>query len=540
MKLQGLGNRAYNLMHHAHTVTGMMISLVLFVIFYTGAYSLFRDEIHQWENPQARVEMPAQIDYDRVVQTVNRSYSLDAHDPIRILTAQPLHPEIQIYASVEQSDSTHKHIHGHMNPATYEFQLKNEDTAHQTVVSQTLFGLHYLSQIPAVGLYLSGFVAFFFLLATVTGLLIHWRNVFQKFYAFFVGRRWKQIWTDAHTVAGVISLPFQVMYAITGALFGLSLLLLLPSVMVMFGGDQTPVLSVIRPELGLELSEEAPRVEMASLNDLKAAVHQEYPSHEIREISVSNYGHKDAVATFYIDDEMGLMGSGSLSFQLAGGQLLKDMSRLPYQKSYGESVYALLVKLHFATYGGLMLRIIYFLLALLTCFMIISGVLIWQTARDKKRYSEKQKRFHHRITKLNLAACLGLFPAVALLFIANKVVPMEYEGRGLLVEQIFFISWLVLAAVGWKRDSYARLNKNYFLLGGGLSLLVPVLNGAVTGDWFWQVWSSLPAVAGVDLFWLGTGCAALWVASNIPHPSEEDDDSRVPKSDAKKTVAVPG
>jgi hypothetical protein len=45
--------------------------------------------------------------------------------------------------------------------------------------------------------------------------------------------------------------------------------------------------------------------------------------------------------------------------------------------------------------------------------MIISGVLIWQTARGRSRYSDKQKIFHHRITKLNLTVCLGFFPAVA-------------------------------------------------------------------------------------------------------------------------------
>ena len=50
MKLKGLGNRAYNVMFHTHTVAGIVISFALFVIFYAGAFSLFRHDVAQWEN----------------------------------------------------------------------------------------------------------------------------------------------------------------------------------------------------------------------------------------------------------------------------------------------------------------------------------------------------------------------------------------------------------------------------------------------------------------------------------------------------------
>ena len=502
-------------MHHAHTVTGMMISAVLFIIFFAGAYSLFKAEIHQWANPGARTEVPENINYERVWQALEQNYQLDMHDPVHIYPARSKHPDVEWYASVAKKDGTHEHIHGHIDSGTYEIEQQSEEASSQTIVAETLYHLHYFKQIPTVGLYISGFAAFFFLLATVTGILIHWRNIFQKFYAFFVGKRWKQIWTDAHTVVGVISLPFQIMYAISGALFGLSLLLLLPSVMVMFGGDQTPVLSVVQPELGTTINEDAPRAKMLSINHLKSKVNERFPDHTISRITLSNYGREGALASFYIDDEQTLMGSGTVSYQMVDGQLQHEYSHIPHEKSYGQSVYSLMVKLHYATFGGWLLKVIYFLLAMLTCFMIISGILIWQTARDRSKYSDKQKRFHHRMTKLNLGICLGLFPAVALLFITNKVIPMDYEGRGLLVEQVFFIGWLILAAIGWRWDSYGRMSRNYFLAGGSLSFSIPFLNGFVTGDWLWQSWQELPAVAGIDILWLLTGVITIWAATKI-------------------------
>lgn len=525
MKLKGLGNRAYNIMHHTHTVTGLMISLVLFIIFFAGAYTMFRAEIQQWENPEARNAPPENIDFDRVLQSFIQQNNLEGIDPIRIYPAHEGHPEFEANTYTEKPDGTYGYIFGHMDSETYQFETESEDSEPQTIVSQTLYELHFLNQIPTYGLFITGFAGFFFLLATITGLLIHWRNIFDKFYAFFVGKRWKQIWTDAHTVVGMISLPFQVMYAITGALFGLTIFLLLPSVMVMFGGDQTPIYSAIQPERGLEVNEDAPMATMVSLNQLVETVQDDFPEQEIVRMTLTNYGRQDAIVSFDIDDHMGLMGSGSISYEMVDGTMLEEMSHIPYEKSYDESVYALLVKLHFGSYGGVLLRIIYFLLSLLTCFMIISGVLIWQVAREKKRYTDKQRRFQHRITKLNLTVCLSLFPAIAILFIANKVVPLDIDGRAGLVEQIFFISWLVLAVAGWFWDQYSQMTKNYFLIGGVLSFFVPILNGVVTGDWVWNSWSKLPAVAGIDLLWLISGIVAIWTTGQITIQNKNETES---------------
>ena len=45
-------------------------------------------------------------------------------------------------------------------------------------------------------------------------------------YAFSTEGKWKQIWTQAHTILGVVGFPFQLVYGVTGALFGISLLFL--------------------------------------------------------------------------------------------------------------------------------------------------------------------------------------------------------------------------------------------------------------------------------------------------------------------------
>ncbi|MFT7420387.1 MAG: hypothetical protein ACI9QN_001312 [Arcticibacterium sp.] len=170
-----------------------------------------------------------------------------------------------------------------------------------------------------------------------------------------------------------------------------------------------------------------------------------------------------------------------------------------------------MIKLHYATFGGVVLKFIYFLLSMITCFMIISGILLWQAARDNDQYTLKQRKFHDRVTRLYLGIYLGMFPSVAFFFAISKATGFYMENGNRSAKIVFYICWLILTLVavyGWK--SYRRINSNFLLTGGIISLMVPLANGIFTGDWFWEsIQIGFYDVAAVDLFWLFTGLLAL-------------------------------
>ncbi|MEM1135065.1 MAG: PepSY-associated TM helix domain-containing protein [Bacteroidota bacterium] len=531
MKLKGLGNRAYNIIFHTHTVAGIVISFALFVIFYAGAFSLFRHEIYLWENQEARFEAPKVIDYDKALFEVDKTYSIDKHTIANVLLPNQHNPYIKVFGAFHDTDSTTKRIQASIDPKSYEI---NDLSNPKTTVGDTMYELHYFGQIPVVGLYISGFVALFFLFASITGLLIHWQNIFTKFFSFITEGKWKQIWTNAHTVLGMIGLPFQIMYAITGALFGLLTLLLLPSVLILFNGDTDEVFKHIRPLDAIELNQNAPlATNPISLNHFIEAATSDYPNHKVKSVSLLNYGLEDAIAMVYIDDIKGILSDGYVTFSMSDGMIVEKATTFPNEKTYAESVLSFLTKLHFGTFGGIFLKIIYFILSMITCFMIVSGILIWKTARENNNYTHKQKQFHHRVTKTYLAICLSMFPAFALLFIANKLVPMSLDDRAPIVEISFFFSWLCLTLIGLSWNSYAKLNKNYLLTGGILSLFVPIMNGAVTGDWFWITWYTFPVVAYVDIFWLFTGIISLFIVFNVLQVAKPEN---TPLKDIKQKI----
>ena len=72
-----MGNRIYNILFHTRTVSGIVISVALYVIFFTGSFSFFRDEIANWERGHT-VEIPdeIQLNFDETFQHMSTEKNL--------------------------------------------------------------------------------------------------------------------------------------------------------------------------------------------------------------------------------------------------------------------------------------------------------------------------------------------------------------------------------------------------------------------------------------------------------------------------------
>ena len=508
MKLKALKPRFYNVMFHTHTVSGIVISFALFVCFYAGAVALFMDEIYRWENPEVRFESvnPKDINYDEALEALTlNTPNLYLGKFFNFVPPNDQNPSIKFFGKLTLGKEKTEFFKAHINPHTNKVTPVKEA---KTEMMRTIYRLHFFSQIPLVGKFISGFVALFFLFALVTGILIHWKNMVVKFYTFTTKGKWKQIWTNSHVTLGVISLPFQIVFAVTGAILGLVNLILLSSYILILDNNHE-IKKAFKPHNVITYDKDAQMLENGvRINSITDAIYSNYPDKEITFIRVNNFDKQDGTITIRLDDKTGITGDGVIVYGRKDGKIIQ--AAIPDNKSYTNGVYPFLVKLHYGTFGGLFLKIIYFILAMITCYIIISGVMIWRTARDNKKYTEKQRKFHHRVTKLNLAICLSMFPALAVIFIANKVVPMALENRIFYVNSTFFLGWLLLSIIGLFWNDYRKLNRNYLLIGSFLSLLIPIVNGFVTGDWLWKTLSNAQYyVFSVDFTWLVIGVSSL-------------------------------
>ncbi|MEP2026015.1 PepSY-associated TM helix domain-containing protein, partial [Reichenbachiella sp.] len=72
-----MSKRIYNVLFHLHTVSGIVISVILYVIFFTGSFSFFRDEIANWErNHDVEYAENISMDLDHAFDSLDQKYAL--------------------------------------------------------------------------------------------------------------------------------------------------------------------------------------------------------------------------------------------------------------------------------------------------------------------------------------------------------------------------------------------------------------------------------------------------------------------------------
>ena len=455
-------NRNYNVFFNTHTVSGIVISIGLFICFFAGAFALFLDNINHWEKNKKEEAYRTDIDYERVLSIVeDEGYHLDGRN-LFINFRNDLEPHIQVRSQAlkMEKDSLSNTNYGKSDSvAMSRIFLKIDPNSYQITSKKTkpgiqnlgtfLYRLHYFQPIiPVYGIYIAGFVSLFFLFAIITGIIIHWKKILTNFFTFRLKATIKNMWTDAHTALGVIGLPFQFMYAVTGALYGLSLLILFPSVLILFDGDREKLIGYVSPAYKPHEKHNKELRYRANVNELVNRTIEKTGDKKIKYVSVnlSNYQDQNAhlIVDMRLDEKKDFFGNAYATYRLSDGVLV-DEKKLD-ENTYLNSVLGLMGKLHFAQFGGYFIKAVYFILALITCFVILSGVMIWLTAREKKMY-EHRKKFNRNVGAVYLGASLGLYPAIALFFCLTKMLPLNMDDRFSAMTILFFGFWFGLHCI---------------------------------------------------------------------------------------------
>ena len=512
--------QSYNIFFDLHTVSGIVISVLLYVIFFAGSFSFFRDEIVNWERNEAvTVRKAIDANADVLLDSVAKNYALFGRD----ITLRRNYDDRSVMVDLSNSKDTSVAQTGdffYLDTKT--FETSSYEASY--TLGEFLYRLHFFAQIPyPAGYYLSGFTALFFFFAILTGILVHWKKIIPNFYVFRPWAKLKTVWTDAHTALGTIGLPFQVVYAISGAFLMINLVLVAPNVLVLYQGDQKKIYEDLGYGHASHPFENKKLDQAVKINDLVLATKKKWRGFDVTEIEINNYGDEGMHITLVgeVPNAVKFTGLGEITYKGANGEII-GQAKDPYKPtSYLDGVKNSLYRLHFGDYGGYGLKLISFVLGLLSCFVIISGILIWLEARNKKHIPEKRKRFNNTVGHIYLAICLTLYPVTALSFIVTKLVPRALDpSRQTILYSVFFLSWLLLSVFFWWRKNNYITNKYTLLTGGLLGILIPLVNGVVTGNW---IWLSLAAQQSdfllVDALWLVISLMAFYTVCRLKRPT---------------------
>jgi uncharacterized iron-regulated membrane protein len=207
----------------------------------------------------------------------------------------------------------------------------------------------------------------------------------------------------------------------------------------------------------------------------------------------------------------------------------------------GDRILSVLSDLHFAQFGSVILRWLYFVMGLAASAMIATGLVLW-TSKRRKFLAEHSRATRSRLVEsFNVAIVAGLLVAIAAFFWANRLLPMALPARAPWEVRFLFIVWLLCfvhsflrgrSILAWKEQLYLAA----FLLGS-----LPLLNGLTTqshllvtvpnGQW---------AVAGVDLTAVVAGVLVGWMARRLSRAGLDSPNSQAApmiRSDAESEQA---
>ncbi|MGQ3677495.1 PepSY-associated TM helix domain-containing protein [Tenacibaculum discolor] len=511
-----MSNRNYNVFFNTHTVSGIVISVALYVIFFTGAFALFKDEIEAWEDGKHSQNIAREnIDYDSLLKKLSENHYLTSRD-IRFYLG---HKSDNIYVLTSAAKDT-VNIPDEAKYQNYQaINIHTGETASYVEkygLGEFLYRLHFFTQIPTIGIYLAGFVSLFFLFAIVTGVIVHWKKIISNFYQFNPKIALKRVWTDAHTALGIIGLPFQFMYAVTAAYFCLSLFVLLPA-NFLYGGDQDKLMEDLRPDrTSYEWIAKTDK-EIPSVNKFIKENANRWSHFNSNYVLIKNYGGTNMKYCLIgeLDYKERFLSLGMVFYDFETDKT--SIVRNPNESKYTDDIQLSVSRLHYGNFGGVAVKVIYFILAIITCFVIITGVLIWIEARNKKSMSLKQRLYTAKVGHIYLAICLSLFPVIALFFLVVKLLPEAYQTQKMgVLYTWFFVIWLLATLYfRFKRNNYLT-NKTTLLVGAVLGFLVPVTSGIISNNWIWNTYKAKQFdILTVDLLWIGISVTALFIYLKI-------------------------
>ena len=525
-------NRNYNIYFNTHTISGIIISAVLFVIFFAGSYTLFKDEISAWQsNTSFHAHKDKKLNYNKLLDSLDHKYNLKGRDISFFFQQGTFDTYVEVTASKDSTlipkkkPEPEKKVRkrgrrddGDGAYFKYNFYKGDSKTYEQTYdLGEFLYRLHFLAQLNQVpirigtpfGYLLAGLVSFFFLFALITGLLLHWDKIVSNFFVFRPWSKVKTVWTDSHTALGLIGFPFQLLYAVTGVVLIVNAILLMPFTSIIYHGKSDQMYSELEytdAKVYTYMYQSLPgKVDVQSYINRTEKLWED--SH-INRVMIKNYGDASMaiIAEGAANPKRSFSGNGKIIYEIKNDKIAFHRSPLG-ESTYISKVKSLIYHLHFGDFSGYALRIIYFILGIMGCVVIISGIMIWLVARDKKNVPEHKRKFNLWLANIFLAICLSMFPVTALTFLAiklNSATDMTYIYR------VYFYSWLLLSVYYIIRKNLNRTNRETLLLGSIFSLAIPFANGFCTGNWIWKTYASgATDILFIDLFSLSIAIVGL-------------------------------
>lgn len=351
-----------------HSALGLAFAAVIYLICLTGTLAVFIHEFERWENPAApRLEqVEAGAVQHAYVEAMRRT-----HGPVEHVIIQMPKPELPLLRITTEVDGGERH-------SWYADASGDLATAAHERWTQFLIHLHVNLHLPrGIGLFIVGMTGVALLSSLISGVLAHPR-IFRDAFHLRLGGSQRLQEADLHNRIGVWALPFHLIISLTGALLGLSTIIIGALGLAVFQGDTAKVYALFTPPHPVDDARPAPPLD---LRPMFAAVAQR-GSGSVDYVFVEHPNERGGAALFNVEDgSQRIARLDAFAFDRSGRIYHEQRAA---NNNLGEAILGSLGRLHFGWFGGGLLRIAYGLLGLGLCYLSVGGVNIWLARRRDK------------------------------------------------------------------------------------------------------------------------------------------------------------
>ncbi|WP_284336113.1 PepSY-associated TM helix domain-containing protein [Comamonas sp. NoAH] len=501
-----------------HTWTGILSGMALFIAFYAGALTVFKEPIRHWVTPPAAMVQVVPMDaVQPLIARAMASTPAAARGAVVHLEGDSAVPRVEWQVrdpkAGDHDESAVRHYRAEL-ASDGTLQVNEQPPARLVELIDTLHRVVGLPFDSDANRWFMGVISALYFVALVSGVIVLLPSLVKDFFAMRVGRNLKRMWLDAHNVVGIVSLPFHLVMALSAVVFAFHDQIFEVQDQFLYEGRWSQ--TAARPPGGKSsavVNDPARMLPPSRLVQLARDASPGFVPNRLQYAQVT--GPKPTVRVWGHHPE-------GISPRAVGGFAMLD----PYtgellSKDYlsgGQTTPNLIISsffaLHMASFGGWVVGWMYFLLGLAGAWLFYSGNLLWVETRRKAQRKgaalPTQRRDTYLMAAASVGVCLGCVSGISLTMAAAKWLPGRVDDLAAWHMGIYYVAFF--ACIGWAfARGGARASVHLLWTAAVCTAVIPLsslLGWAMpdTGAWMSASW------LGVDATAITGTLALVWMA----------------------------
>lgn len=504
-----------------HTWTGILSGMALFIAFYAGALTVFKEPLTRWATPPAVVapvpleEAPALI--ARTLQArpdVAKGFSIHLQDAEHVPARMTW--EVRDGQADDHDESSIRHHVAYLGAGG---ELRLEESAPSGLMS-FIDVLHRVVGLPVdsdPNRWFMGIVASLYAIALVSGVIVLLPSLVKDFFALRVGKNLKRMWLDAHNVVGIVSLPFHIVMALSSVVFAFHDGIYDLQDKLMYEGKLESVFQ--RSGGGAPAGEARNPADMLTPAELLAQARDLAPGFEPYTLQYQQVTSPRAIVRVWGKDDSAVSPrarGGFVALDPYSGKVL-NRDYLPGGQDAPNLWISSFFALHMASFGGAAVQWLYFLLGLAGAWLFYSGNLLWIETRRKRANRQTgeipvQRLDTRLMASATVGVCLGCVCGISLMMVASKWLSGYVGDLNAWLRALYYVAFFASLAWAFLRGG-AAAGVHLLWVAAALTLAIPatsLVGGLFPASGLWAHTSA--AALAVDATALAAGLGFAWMA----------------------------